>query len=88
MFMYANYLNQTEDYCKPTGRKIKVYCLGSLAEENDYKSCDKDENNIMEVIQFQVIVALIGSLAFWAAQQRKKKSRTLFESRKYSGGSY
>ena len=86
--MFINISKQSQDYCKPTGRKMKIYCLGSLAEENDYKSCDKDENNIMEVIQFQVIVALIGSLAFWAAQQRKKKSRTLFESRKYSGGSY
>jgi len=61
-----------------------MYCLGSVADEVDYASCDEEENNLMEVIQFQVIVAAIGSLAFWAAQQRKKKSRTLFESRKYS----
>ena len=63
---------------------MKIYCLGSRAEEYDYASCDKEQNNLLEVIQFQVIVFSIGCLAFWAAQQRKKKSRTLFESRKYN----
>jgi hypothetical protein len=61
-----------------------VYCLGSLIDEKDYAPCDEEEDNLTEVLQFQVIVAAIGSLAFWAAQQRKKRTRTLFESRKYS----
>lgn len=61
-----------------------MYCLGSVADEIDYASCNEEENNLMEVVQFQVIVASIGSLAFWAAQQRKRKTRTLFDSRKYS----
>ena len=87
MYIYIIYLNpfhaQTQDYCKKTGRKLKIYCLGSIAQENDYKSCENEESNLIEVIQFQVIVATIGTLAYWAAQQRKKKSRTLFENRKY-----
>ena len=76
---------QDQEYCKDTGRKVKVYCLGSVAEETDYKPCNEEENSLMEVVQFQVIVAAIGSLTFWAAQQRKKKnSNNAFREQKIS----
>ena len=57
--------------------------LASSKDLIKWEVCENEESNLIEVIQFQVIVATIGTLAYWAAQQRKKKSRTLFENRKY-----
>ena len=69
-----------EDYCKETGKKMKVTCPRI---DDDYRSCNltaADEQ--LRVVIFQVMMALIGGLAFWGVQNRKQLNMTLFESRK------
>jgi hypothetical protein len=64
--------------------KMKIYCsLDDGEDKYDYRSCAGQ--NTVYVIYFQVAMALIGGLAYWGVQRRKKNSMTAFENRKYFG---
>ena len=68
------------DYCKATGRKITYQCQnGNTA----FESCDKTgQDEQLQVIIFQVVMGLIGGLAYWGVQVRKKNTMSLFDYRK------
>jgi hypothetical protein len=74
-----------EDYCKESGKKMKVLCSGKGVgiKQDDYRSCyltAGDEQ--LRVLLFQVAMAIIGGLAYWGVQSRKQLNMTLFEHRK------
>lgn len=68
------------EYCKKTGKRVVYQCQnGNVA----YESCDRtglDEQ--LQVIVFQVIMGIVGGLAYWGVQVRKKNTLTLFDYRK------
>ena len=78
------------DYCEETGRKVKLSChdLDEEAEEvieefETFRAClltAKDE--YFRVVIFQLTMGVIGGLAYWGVQMRKKKNLTLFERRR------
>mgnify|MGYP006432199527 CR=1 FL=1 len=68
-----------KDYCATTGRKIQVTC----GSDKSYQSCDStpgDEQ--MQVLVFQIVMAIIGGLAYWGVQIKKTKNLSLFDTRK------
>lgn len=78
----ADELNVAE-YCKKTGRKARIKCKDGNNEFDDYKSCDKAaDDGQLEVIIFQVFMGVIGGLAYWGVQARKRNTMTLFDSRR------
>lgn len=72
------------EYCKATNRKMKISCT----EEDetvveDYKSCHLTaEDDQLRLVIFQIIMALVGGLAYWGVQVRKANSASLFDNRK------
>ncbi len=68
------------EYCKKTGRKVMYKCQnGNTA----YESCDRTgQDEQLRVIIFQVLMGLIGGLAYWGVQVRKKNTMSLFDYRK------
>ena len=74
----------TKSYCKPTGKSIKVKCSGANGVMvDDNQSCHlTPEEDQLRVILFQVMMAIIGGLAFWGVQIRKKEHANLFDVRK------
>lgn len=71
------------DYCQKTGKKILYRCSADNVEYNDYRSCDlTDKDEQLQVIVFQVVMAIVGGLAYWGVQSRKKNTMTLFDYRK------
>ncbi len=71
------------EYCKDTGKRIRIRCKDGPSEFDDYKPCSKTaEDGQMEVIVFQIVVGIIGGLAYWGVQSRKKYSMSLFDHRK------
>lgn len=71
------------DYCKPTGRMIRIICNDGESQYEEFRACPLTaEDEQLRVIIFQVAMCLIGGLAYWAAQRRKLSNMTLFDSRK------
>jgi hypothetical protein len=71
------------EYCRETGKRIRIRCKDGPNEFDDYKSCSKTaEDDQLEVIIFQIVVGVIGGLAYWGVQTRKKYSMSLFDTRK------
>ncbi len=71
------------EYCRETGKRIRIRCKDGPNEFDDYKFCSKTaEDDQLEVIIFQILVGIIGGLAYWGVQTRKKYSMTLFDTRK------
>lgn len=71
------------DYCKPTGRMIRIICNDGEHQYEEFRACPLTaEDEQIRVIIFQVAMCLIGGLAYWAAQRRKISTMTLFDSRK------
>lgn len=73
------------DYCEETERKVLVRCReGEESGPFDaYRAClltSRDEQ--LRVIVFQLAMGVIGGLAYWGVQIRKKKNMTLFERRR------
>lgn len=68
------------EYCKKTGKRIMYKCQnGNVA----FESCDRTgQDEQLQVIIFQVVMAIIGGLAYWGVQVRKKNTMTLFDYRK------
>jgi hypothetical protein len=71
------------DYCKPTGRMIRIICNDGEHQYEEFRPCPltADDEQI-RVIVFQVAMCVIGGLAYWAAQRRKISSMSLFDSRR------
>ena len=66
-------------YCSLTGRKMHVIC----GEAGTWESCDVSPGDEqIQLIVFEVVMAIIGGLAFWRLQVRKAKSLSLFDARK------
>ncbi len=74
----------TKSYCKPTGKSIKVKCLGAngMMVDDNHSCFLTPEEEQLRVIFFQVMMAIIGGLAFWGVQIRKKEHANLFDARK------
>ena len=71
------------DYCKETGRMIRILCNDGEKQSEEFRSCPLSaEDDQVRVIVFQLAMGLIGGLAYWAAQKRKISTMTLFDSRK------
>jgi len=72
-----------EEDCSATGRKMKIMCTyGVDKEKEDSRSCSvtaEDEQN--RVIVFQLLMGLLGGLAYYQVQARKARSATLFDQR-------
>jgi hypothetical protein len=76
---YCTQDEMTKKYCSETGRKMHVVCGATGTME----ACDMtpgDEQ--MQLILFQVVMAVIGGVAYWRLQVRKAKSLSLFDARK------
>lgn len=72
-----------KDYCKYTGRIIKIICNDGETQYEEIRSCPLTaEDEQIRVIFFQVAMGLIGGLSFWGVQRRKLYSMSLFDSRK------
>eukprot|EP01031_Cornospumella_fuschlensis_P027813 gene27813-33588_t len=70
-------------YCKDTGRRMRIHCKDAQSEFDDYKSCMRtSEDEQMRVVVFQVVMGILGGIAYWGVQLRKKNSMTLFDHRK------
>lgn len=71
------------NYCRDTGRRVKIHCKTDDTEYDEYKSCiSTAEDDQVKVIVFQVLMAILGGLAYWGVQSRKKFNMTLFDHRK------
>lgn len=68
------------DYCKKTGRRTIYSCQnGNTA----YEACDlTGQDEQLQVIIFQVVMGIVGGLAYWGVQVRKKNTMSLFDYRK------
>lgn len=71
------------DYCKPTGRMIRILCNNGETQYEEIRGCPLTaEDEQIRVIVFQAAMCLIGGLAYWAVQKRKLGSLSLFDSRR------
>jgi Jumping translocation breakpoint protein (JTB) len=71
------------DYCRDTGRKMKILCRGQGSKIEDYRACQMTaEDDQIRVLIFQALMAVIGGAAYYGVQTRKQNSMTLFEYRK------
>lgn len=71
------------EYCRDTGKRMKIHCKDDENEFDDYKSCSiTSDDDQFNVIIFQVVMAVVGGLAYWGVQSRKKYNMTLFDYRK------
>jgi len=71
------------DYCKPTGRMIRILCNDGENQYEEFRECPLTaEDEQIRVIVFQVTMCLVGGLAYWAAQKRKLSNISLFDSRR------
>lgn len=71
------------DYCKPTGRIIRILCNDGENQYEEFRECPLTaEDEQIRVIVFQVMMCLLGGLAYWAAQKRKLSNISLFDSRR------
>jgi len=72
-----------EEYCKDTGRKMKVLCKGFGSKVDDFRSCQYTaEDDQLRVILFQALMGVIGGAAFYGVQIRKQSSLSRFDERK------
>jgi len=72
-----------QDYCKETGRMVLYVCNDGSQQYEEYKSCPlSSDDEQAQVIAFQICMAIIGGLTYWAAQRRKLNTMSLFDSRK------
>ncbi len=83
----------TADYCKETGRKIKMSCHQTQQDEetsvDDFHSCALTaEDDQLRLVVFQVLMAVVGGLAYWGVQVRKQNTMSLFDNRKQRLGSF
>lgn len=71
------------DYCRPTRRMIRIICNDGEHQYEEFRACPLTaEDEQIRVIIFQVVMCLVGGLAYWAAQKRKVNTMSLFDSRK------
>ncbi len=71
------------EYCRDTGKRIRIRCKEGSTEFDDYKSCTKTaEDAQIEVIIFQIACGIIGGLTYWGVQSRKRFSMSSFDFRK------
>lgn len=71
------------EQCRATGRIVRIKCKGEEEEFDDYKSCQLTaEDEQIRVVIFQVVMAVIGGISYWAVQTRKKHTMSLFDYRK------
>jgi len=71
------------DYCRETGRRIKVICTDSSVAFEDFRSCQfSSEDDKLRMVAFQIAMAVIGGIAYWGVQVRKTRSLSLFDNRK------
>ena len=71
------------EYCKETGRRVKISCKDQDSVIEDYKSCQLSaEDERVRLIVFEVVMAIVGGIAYWGVQMRKANSMTLFDSRR------
>ena len=73
-----------EEYCKHTGRKVKVRCNREDADSIEtYQACVlSSDDEQFRVIVFQLIMGIVGGLAYWGVQIRKKENMSLFDRRR------
>lgn len=75
------------DYCRDTGKKIKQKCFEKGNTFDDFRACvSTPQDDQLKVIIFQVVVAVVGGLAYWHVQVKKAANLSLFEARKVRGG--
>ena len=74
----------SKSFCKETGKSIKVKCLGTdgMMVDDNHSCFLTPEEEQLRVIFFQIMMAIIGGLAFWGVQTRKKEHANLFDVRK------
>lgn len=71
------------EYCKETGRRVKISCKDQDSVIEDYKSCLLSaEDEQLRLIIFQVVMTIVGGLAYWGVQTRKASSLSLFDTRR------
>jgi hypothetical protein len=71
------------EYCRDTGKRVKIHCKDDENEYDYYKSCNTtSDDDQFNVIVFQIAMAIIGGLAYWGVQNRKKNNMTLFDVRR------
>lgn len=72
-----------QDYCKPTGRKVSISCKDGKNYVDDFKSCKYSaEDSQLQVVFFELLMGIIGGVAYYGVQARKKNTMSLFDSRK------
>ena len=72
-----------EEYCRSTGRKLKIKCIDGENEFTDFRPClATAEEDQIRVIVFQLLMGLLGGIAFLGVQARKKMNMTQFDYRK------
>lgn len=59
-------------------------CIENGVEVEEYRNCldPPVHQSLVNVFTFQILMAVIGGLALWGVQIRKKYSMSLFDSRK------
>ena len=75
-----------EEYCQKFGYKVKFFCIDEKqTETEEFRACaiqNKSGDSHSSVVIFQLLVGLIGGAAYYGVQARKKKSMSLFDTRK------
>ena len=70
-----------ESYCTETGNRIELTC----GSEKIYQSCDLSSSDEQtNLFLFQIVMGVVGGLAYWGVQVRKLKNMSLFDMRKRS----
>ncbi len=73
----------SNDFCLQTKRKIKISCNDGTIATEYFRACElTKEDEKFRVIIFQLIVGIIGGLAYWCVQIKKRKSMSQFDSRR------
>jgi hypothetical protein len=71
------------DYCKVTGRVVSMICNDGNNQYEEFRPCERTaEDEQIRVVVFQVVMGVVGGVAYWLAQKRKVNTMTLFDSRK------
>ena len=68
----------TNPECSLTGRRMPIICRG---RREDFRSCTLKDDQL-QVLFFQLIVGVVGFLAYWGVSVRKARNLSLFDKRK------
>lgn len=69
--------------CTLTGRRMPLICKYKRV---DYRSCTLKDDQL-QVLVFQLVVGLVGALAYWGVQVKKARNMSLFDKRRKGTGS-